>query len=264
MFKEVLFELSGGQPRSKHSGYFFDHPEVAAQMRILHATPEHVWEIIDVSGEPDAIDAFRAFLEEDQEASMESLELVSAATRHVRYVIKWARPRPDEPALSIEFLVTDVVGPDAIFHMRVDGRRAEVKVAGPDGSRLLRFFNEVQQRLQSRFQVRLLRMGEHRADWEAPKSQASDLRDEDRQLLAYALAAGYYDNPKKVGVRELGDALGCSKSVIARKLRTIERRALESLVGRADGVPVMLQRPAAEPVAVAPREEPQLELMPVT
>lgn len=257
MFKEVVFEVANGIPRSRHTAYFFEHAEISARMQLLHTTPDRTWELIEVMGEPAAIEEFRQFLDGEEDAPVVSREIVSVTPRALQYVVQWARPGPEEPACSIEFLLHDIVGPDAMFNMRVENRRAEVKVAGPNGDKLLLFFNEVKRHLDGRFTVRLLRVGELRPTWEDAAHIRSGIRDEDRQLVSLALAAGYYDNPKRCGVRELGDAVGCSKSVIARRLRNIERRALESLVGRAspavlpwsDGIATMA---APEPAVAEP------------
>lgn len=230
MFKEIVFELAGGRPRTAHARYFFEHPELAARMQILHATPDMTWELITVTGESADVRAFEAEIARGPVPPMVDLEIVSATPRTLQYVVKWARPTNDEAGTSLEFMLYDHVGPDALFNMRIESGRAEVKVAGPDGEKLLRYFNAVRGRLENRYQVRLVRVGELRPGWEEARETRSTIRDEDRQLVAFALAAGYYDNPKRCGVRELGDALGWSKSVVARKLRAIERRALENIV----------------------------------
>lgn len=53
------------------------------------------------------------------------------------------------------------------------------------------------------------------------------------RLAGEALARGYYDTPKRVGVRELSALLGLSKSTIARRLKLLERDALEKLIASA-------------------------------
>ncbi len=244
MFKEVVFELAGGHPRSPHAAYLYEHPELVARMQILHATPESSWELTVVTGESDAIARFQHVVQRGPEAPMRGVEVVSTTPRSIQYIVKWDRPEPNEPSCSLEFLLHDIVGPDGILTMRIEGRRVEIKAAAPDGDKLLRFFREARRRLEDRFTVRITRMGELRPGWEPALPTRPGLREEDLQLVSFALSAGYYDNPKRCGVREIGDALGCSKSVIARRLRAIERRALESIVTRPEATTAADERPA--------------------
>ena len=204
MFKEVVFELAGGECRSRHAAHFFNRPGLSARMQILHATTDAAWELVEATGEAEAVAELRRALEAGPEPPMRGLEVVSATPKGVQYVVNWGRSGPEDPCATTMFLLYDIVGPEAIFAMRIENARAEVKVAGPDGERLLRFFNEMRHRMEPEFRVRLTRVGELRPGWEpAREARASHaFREEDRQLVAFALAAGYYDNPKKCGVRE--------------------------------------------------------------
>lgn len=238
IFREIQFELSEGTPRSPYARFFVEHRELLVRAQAMHSTNEQMWELVDARGPAADLGALRVFLDEGPVAPAEDVEVLHDGEGRVQFLVRWRRPRPGEPAVSLEYLAQQEVGPDAIVATLFEGGRIEVRVAGSDGERLLRFFREVEAALGDRFCVRMLRIGEMRPDWSpVPQVKRQEVASEDRKLVAYALGAGYYDSPKRIGVRELGEALGWSKSVVARRLREVERRALETLLCAPGGAP---------------------------
>jgi predicted DNA binding protein len=61
---------------------------------------------------------------------------------------------------------------------------------------------------------------------------AGGLTDRQREALAEALAAGYYESPRAATVADVGERLDCAPSTAAEHLRkaesTLVRRALET------------------------------------
>lgn len=78
------------------------------------------------------------------------------------------------------------------------------------------------------FEVREL--GEYRPTEER---LAADLTDRQSEVLATAVAMGYYENPRGTTCRELGAALDCAAGTVAEHLRVIESKVLPEVVGRA-------------------------------
>lgn len=60
---------------------------------------------------------------------------------------------------------------------------------------------------------------------------ASLLTDRQREAIAIALDLGYYEIPRRAGVREVAGELGCSKSTAATHLRKAEAKVLRSVMG---------------------------------
>lgn len=58
---------------------------------------------------------------------------------------------------------------------------------------------------------------------------ASQLTERQTEVLATAVAMGYYENPRRATCRELGEALGCAAGTVAEHLRVIESKVLPAV-----------------------------------
>lgn len=220
--KELVFELSGDRARIAHVRYLLEHPGMALHVESLQSSGEVVWEVARVTGSPEEIAGLRALVLGPQTPPVGAIDLLDDEPRALRWVIRWERPTP-EGASSLFHVVFDAAGAQAIVTPRIAGGRIEVRVTARCLDDLKSVYARVEASYAPRWNVKLLRIGDPRTRVTVPN--------EDRALLARALEAGYYDEPKRVGVRELGDALGWSKTVTSRRLRALERRAVEMMAG---------------------------------
>lgn len=204
---------------------FWQRPQLEAVTTAVHAASDSMWLIWGVSGPAEDVAAARQELELPLGSPIQAVDTSEDARGGLLVAVRWARP-PTSDGPMIEHLLCDMAAAGSMLRLRIHAGRIEVRAAGHDGEALLRFYHAMRAMLAGRYQVRLLRMGESRTSRDPGRGA---LRRDEEELLELALAKGYYDEPKRCGVRELGDALGFSKSVVARKLRTLERRALENL-----------------------------------
>ena len=51
------------------------------------------------------------------------------------------------------------------------------------------------------------------------------------EVLLFAYKSGYFDNPRRITLRELAQILGLSPSTVKEHLRKAERKILEELIG---------------------------------
>lgn len=198
-------------------------------MQALSIGHDVVTVLIDYAGPPQAVARVREVTHRMPQAGVLHYDTLLDEEKRIRFVTSWRRPGEHIPGVSLEHLLHDTVGPGGLLFGRVEAGVIAYKAASPGGRGLTEFLHAAQQAFGSRFQVRPLRAGPFRPGWEIEDAPRR-VDPEEEALLATALAAGYYDEPKRCGVRELGDALGVSKSVVARRLRDLERRALERMV----------------------------------
>lgn len=157
-------------------------------------------------------------------------DIIVDEDKHLRFLMTWRRPGdPRTQGVSMEHILQDTVGPGGLLFGRIEDGIITYKAASPGGRGLSEFLAATQAAFGARFKVRPIRAGPFKAGWEIDDAQAA-VDPEEEALLSAALAHGYYDEPKRCGVRELGVTLGVSKSVVARRLRELERRALERMV----------------------------------
>jgi hypothetical protein len=226
----VLFELVDGHAVTPLYQALIDERGVRARVQTLTLSPEAVTGLFDIAGPEHVITRVRDIIHGGTQPCVVMSDVLLDAEKHIRFIMTWRRPvDPTTQGVSIEHLLLDTVGPGGLLFGRVEGGLISYKAVSPDGVGLTDFLALAQANFGGRFKVRPIRAGPFRPGWEvddAPRRVDPD----EQALLSAALANGYYDEPKRCGVRELGDALGVSKSVIARRLRDLERRALERMV----------------------------------
>jgi len=231
VYREVLFELVDGIAVTPLFQALSHERRARARLQSLTIGAETVAVLIDYQGPVEAVSRVRDVQHATGENGFRFEGLVDEDA-HLRFIATWTRPPSASQGVSLEHLLFDTVGAGGLLFGRVEHGVIAYKAAAPDGRGLPEFLQAAQKAFGGRFRVRALRTGPFRPGWEiedAAGARAVDPAEE--ALLAAALAAGYYDDPKRCGVRELGDVLGVSKSVVARRLRSLERRAMERLVG---------------------------------
>jgi hypothetical protein len=215
-------------------------PAARARLQATSMGSEAVSVLIDYHAPVDAVARLRGVVETKPEATVLRYDALVDEPEHIRFVATWRRPSHSREGVSIEHHLHDHAGAGALLFGRVQGGIIAYKAASPEGRGLPGFLAALQAAFGGRFTVRVVRSGPYRPGWEIDEAAVS-VRPEETALLLAAFSAGYYDEPRRCGVRELGDVLGVSKSVVARRLRTLERRALERMVG---GTPTHAKEPA--------------------
>ena len=229
MYREVLFELVDGTAATPLFQALSADRAARARLQSLTIASDVVAVLIDYAGSAASVARVRDVVRRQPEPSVFRYDELIDEDKHIRFVATWTRPPHASNGVSLEHILYDTVGPGGLLFGRVEGGVISYKAASPEGRGLSEFLASAQVAFGERFRVRPLRAGPFKSGWEIEEN-ARQVDPAEEALLAAALAAGYYDEPKRCGVRELGDALGVSKSVVARRLRTLERRALENMV----------------------------------
>lgn len=193
-------------------------------------SPEAVTVLFDYAGAATSIARVRQILSTGAQPCILHADVLIDDEKHIRFLMTWRRPtEPRVEGVSLEHILLDTVGPGGLLFGRVEGGIIAYKAASPGGRGLSEFLAAAQAAFGTRFRVRPIRAGPFKPGWEIDDTPRR-VEPEEEALLSAALAHGYYDEPKRCGVRELGETLGVSKSVVARRLRDLERRALEHMV----------------------------------
>ena len=225
MLKEIVVELARGRPSNPFVRYLVEHPALTGRVVSMKVERDTAWEMLLIEGPPREVEELRAILEQARDQYTIDRTVIDAWATGMLIYSKWRRP-PAGQDISLPHLVQEAVGPRAILRMEFAKGLLLYRIADENHEALTRFFEIMQRELQPRFDVKLVRVGYY----ENRDAMARAVGPEDLHLAKEALARGYYDAPKRVGVRELGTALGMSKSVVARRLKAIERKALENLI----------------------------------
>ncbi|HEV8359000.1 MAG TPA: helix-turn-helix domain-containing protein [Candidatus Thermoplasmatota archaeon] len=225
MLKEIVIELARGRPTNPFTRYLVEHPGLAGRVVSMKVERDTAWEMLLVEGPQREVEELRGIAEQSRDQYTIDRTVIDQWATGMLIYSKWRRPAPGQD-FSLPHLVQDSIGPKAILRMEFAKGVLLYRIADENHEALTRFFDVLQRELAPRFEVKLVRVGYY----ENRDAIARAIGPEDLHLAKEALARGYYDAPKRVGVRELGSALGMSKSVVARRLKTIERKALENLI----------------------------------
>lgn len=230
IYREVLFELSDGHAATPLFQALSAEPSTRARIQALTLSPAAVTALFDIKATPTVVSRVRNILVGSEQPCVVLSDILVDAEKHLRFIMTWRRPGdPHREGVSLEHILLDTVGQGGLLFGRVEAGIIAYKAAAPAGRGLVEFLAAAQAAFGARFKVRPIRAGPFKPGWEIDDVPGR-VDPEEEALLSAALAHGYYDEPKRCGVRELGDALGVSKSVVARRLRDLERRALERMV----------------------------------
>lgn len=201
-----------------------------ARMQTVLLSQEAVSVLFDYAGPVATVSRIRTIIQTGVQPCILHADVLLDTERHIRFIVSWRRPEDHTTqGVSLEHVLLDTVGPGGLLFGRIEDGVISYKAASPGGRGLSEFLAQVQQALGTRYRVRPFRAGPFKAGWEIDDAPRR-VDPEEEALLSAALANGYYDEPKRCGVRELGESLGVSKSVVARRLRDLEKRALEHMV----------------------------------
>jgi len=228
-YREVVFELSGQRIITPLFAALTAEAAARSRLQAMSISDTAATVLIDHAGSTNSVTRLRRLLEAPPSAALVGAEILEDGPRHMRAMVTWARPQSPSAGVSLEHALHDVAGTGALLFGRIEEGRIVYKAAGPDGEGLRQFLGRIQDDFGDRLRVHHLRSGPYTPGWESA-AERRVVAASDEVLLSAALSAGYYDEPKRCGVRELGQSLGVSKSVVARRLRQLERRALETYV----------------------------------
>ncbi|MGQ0535185.1 MAG: helix-turn-helix domain-containing protein [Methanobacteriota archaeon] len=225
--KEVVFELRGGRARAPHLACVKQSRTLTSETITAHVDAERAWEVNLLRGDREEVAAFRrALAGEAYPSAIELSELQGGDTWCV-YFFEWRRPEP-EAGVSVRHLLFDLLPGASMLEHHVGPGRSVFRALGRDAAGLSAFYGRAASALQGFYDVHLVYMGEPRF---SPECTA--LSPEDLLFARDALAAGYYEEPRRASIRDLAAGDGHSKTAIAHRLRRIERIAIRELLDRA-------------------------------
>ncbi|MCA1812395.1 MAG: helix-turn-helix domain-containing protein [Halobacteriales archaeon] len=225
MLKEIVVELSRGRAANPFIKYLIEHPGLSGRVVSMKIERDSAWEMLLVEGPEREVEELRGLVDTSRDQFTIDRTVIDQWGTGMLIYSKWRRPATGQD-VSIPHLAQDSIGPRCILRMEFAKGTLLYRIADENHDALTRFFDILQRELQPRYEVKLVRVGYY----ENRDAIARAIGPEDLHLAKEALSRGYYDAPKRVGVRELGTALGLSKSVVARRLKAIERKALENLI----------------------------------
>lgn len=229
IYREVLFDLVDGRAVTPLFEALATERHARTRMQAIMLSEDTVSVLFDLTGVPASVARIRTIITQRLQPYVVHADVIFDSEKHIRFIQTWRRPPSGTDGVSLEHILLDTVGSGGLLFGRVEDGVISYKAAAPGGRGLNEFLIAIQKAFGTRYKVRPVRAGPFHAGWEIDDSVRS-VDPAEQTLLTVALAQGYYDEPKRCGVRELGDALGVSKSVVARRLRDLEKRALERFV----------------------------------
>lgn len=228
--KEIRFEISTG-PREPY--FLAPIGRVEGVSETVHVPRDVLLQLWRLTGPPEDVARFKKVLAGAGRPPHAGNVILHEGYRALHFVAKWTEPR-GEHGPTLENLFATLAWSKVLLRIRARQGHIHVRAMDEDCSKLDELYQGVRRGFGNRWHVELVRIGDLE---DRKRTSGTGPPPEDLELLDLALREGYYDEPKRCGVRELGEALGLSKSAVNRRLRGLERRAILELRDRGGSWP---------------------------
>ncbi|WP_200530486.1 helix-turn-helix domain-containing protein [Halorubrum sp. LN27] len=191
---------------------FIENPGLYSRTVSCHATAETMWRVDEVTGPPEALEAYDRRLDGLPRCSnlrgMGGCELdwehEVLAERPTSRLI-YSRQSEGEGCRSVPYLVTQRLGDGALCRAQQYGNTYEWNVLADDDSALSTVYEELEANLRPGLELTFGRV-DGSPDWGAERPDADDLPPEQREALRAAIERGYYDTPRRMSLQEVAEA----------------------------------------------------------
>ncbi|WP_246998739.1 helix-turn-helix domain-containing protein [Halosolutus gelatinilyticus] len=188
----------------------------------LVATQEaiHYGNLLD-DGTAVAIVQFRGDADRLAELEDEVPEIISCTVTGGETWLAYLHYEPDEVERAIsEVIDTEAISIDWPVRETADG--VQVTLFGEDAA-----LQQLIASIPDEMDLRLERAGEYQPQLDDPVAQ---LTDRQKEIVRAAIAAGYYDVPRRTTQRDLATELGLSQRTIGDHLQRAEAKIIQSVV----------------------------------
>lgn len=196
---------------------------VVVETRAAHQDAAgRVWRILAVRGAPPELREAEARFRGYRRPFVEERNVLGRTRTHV---FLWYKYRTRHAPFSHTAHAFRVLGRDTLVADETRHGTLTIRLLARSGASLRRFLRDVRQRASPRFRFELLYAGPPRP-LGAPR-----LAQEQEAALEAARRLGYYDVPRRSGLREVGRVLGISTSAAGYRLRRAQARLVEAWLG---------------------------------
>lgn len=218
---------------------FRSHPRLRARSSVCFVTESTMWRIDQVSGPPDALEAFDGrFLDEstcnecldDPGCNTYRRYRVLDRTPNARTVYTFREEIAD--CHSVPYIVVDRIGDGVVFQATRSEAEYRWKVLYPGDQPIGELYDEIEATLRPGLTLELDRLTQH-GNWNPVTKATAALSGDHWEILETASELGYYDRPRAVTVAELASELGIARSTAQYRLRTAEDHIIQSFL---DGI----------------------------
>lgn len=197
----------------------------------LHGTTEEAaWVLLRVTGAQGELATYVARVAPTLESSEVEGQFLAVSAHEAVLFLKWRRPAEGERSVSLPHRVLDRLGSDTVVESLHRRGRTEYRIVTDRGSEDVdRLLDDIASVLPPFGVAR-------RGPLTGPLSPSGEKGRASLSLdpvLATAFRLGYFDTPKKCGIREVAKAVELSPSGALKRVRAAERALLERRFGSA-------------------------------
>ncbi len=238
--RELVFTLEYEPGENAVADVLAVHPDAQIRSLSLHATPESLWRVDHVTGDPAALAAIEeTFLTADYYADCLAAEACGAeqTTQVLEHaddtLVLYSYWERTPTCASVPHVALERLGDGALFETRHEGREYRWRIIHPEGGDVRGFLNGVEAAVGdcARMEFRRLtettgsaRGADEAADRELPSEQDAAIR--------AAIEHGYYETPRAIDAATLAERLDVPRSTLTYRLRRAEARLAERYASR--------------------------------
>lgn len=215
MREVVLRVATGARPAQLPLRLLAVAPDAAIATTVAHLDDGGlVWRILEATGDASSLDRVQSAFTSDRAPAAEKAVLV----RSPRRLVLWFKYKP--PQRSLTALALRLLGRDTVVTDTARRGRLDVRVLARDQPGLERFVRQATAR------------GATLAYAGPVRPEAGDaLTEAEEAALRAARAAGYYDVPRRSGIRAVARALRVPPTTASYRLRRAEAKLVHAKLG---------------------------------
>jgi hypothetical protein len=217
--RELAYQLtaaSGTRPTQLSLLLSLAAPDVVVETTVTHLDDEgDVWRTLAVHGRPEGIAAAKRTFKDYRPPFLVEKEVLGETARRL---ILWYKYRPELiPGTSHTRLAFRLLGRDTVLTDHARAGTLTIRILARSGRAMQEFVREAK-RAAAPLGFRLLYLGPVR------ESRYTQLTAAEEETLRAARELGYYDVPRRAGVRAVAKAVGLSASAAGYRLRRAESK----------------------------------------
>lgn len=228
--REFVFALSHDPGCNAVADVLAEHPATTVRSVSCHATQESLWRVDHATGSDAALSAIEdAVL--DAEGCVDCIttgdcgsepetEVLDRSEETLVFYTRWER---SEVCESVPHLALAHLGDGVLFETWREQRQYTWRLVLPDGTDVHEFYDALDEEVCEHTGIELLRLTELDDEGPAGERVGDDgLPTAQREALAAAVEAGYYETPREVELSELAERLDVPRSTLSYRLRRAE------------------------------------------
>lgn len=234
--RELEFTIKFERGADDIMDLFMEYESLRARSTSCFANDYSMWRVDHVVGPEEALERLDPlYLDETvcneclDDRRCDSHREYQVLDEGPEYRLVYTRRDEIERCHSIPYLAVDHVGDGVLQEAERRGREYVWRLLMPEACRVGELYDDIEANLRPGLRLELGHVSEPR-NWIGSDALDADLSVDERRVLEYAVAEGYYRTPRETTISELSEDLDVPRSTVQYRLQRAEQHVIEHAV----------------------------------